>query len=156
MKPLPQQSQTGWTGQLPVWLCVNVKQEILRSDCSISQVQTVTNDWSSFQLQRWMGTLVLSVQTLKEEKSHLDAVILSMERWSSSVRTNVKKRKTFSLKQMETELRVADTASNIKKDLRLDCLWPSHRWPNRTPDITGVVTAEPCLLIHTLDFRSLL
>ena len=59
---------------------------------------------------------------LKEKISHLDAAILSTKETSSCVGTNVKKKRTSSLKQMETELRVADTALNIEKDLYLDCM----------------------------------
>ncbi len=78
---------------------------------------TDTNiDCSSFQKHCWMD-LALSVQILKGKISHMCAGILSTGGGSSCVRMNVKKKKTFSLKQMRTELRRADTASNIKKAL---------------------------------------
>ena len=55
------------------------------------------------------------LQELREEMVQLFATSLHLEAGSSSVRTNVKQ-KIFSLKQMKTELRVADTALNMLKN----------------------------------------
>ena len=79
---------------------------------------------SCFQQLCRMETLDSSMQKLlqqwKEETSHMAAPSPSpspsLEAGRSSVRTDVKK-KTFLLKQLVTELREADTASNGKNQL---------------------------------------
>ena len=107
-----------WLYQASLSVCV--MQEILCSDCSISQ--TVTVDCSSFQQNCHFETLVLSVQILKERISHSDAAGQFTKSRSSCVRTNVKQKRTLSLKLMATELREADTALSIEKDLHLDSM----------------------------------
>ena len=64
---------------------------------------------------------------LKEEVVHYNPTSLHLETPSSSVKENVKE-KTFSLKQMVSQLRAADTASDLKTDPLEEekCLWPSH------------------------------
>ena len=57
----------------------------------------------------------LFMKELKEESSQSPATSNSLERKSSFVKKNVKK-ETFSLKQLMSELRVADTALNMRKD----------------------------------------
>lgn len=81
----------------------------------------VTTDCFLCQQRCGMETLILSVlkqpiEKLKEETSQLDAFFHLLESGSSSVGMNVEQ-ETFSLKQLMTELRAADTALNIKKDL---------------------------------------
>ena len=56
------------------------------------------------------------LQERKEKTSHIAVPSPSLEAGRSSVRKNVKK-KTFLLKQLVTELREADTASNGKKQM---------------------------------------
>ena len=120
---------------------------VLWSDCSILQeIQTVTNDCSFFQ-QLCRNTLVLSVpslsmQELQEEMSQLDApppLFLLAGRFS--VRKNVKNR-IFSLIQLMSQLRTADTVFNGRRDHLLHqemFLWPSQSWPSQTQESTGVV-----------------
>lgn len=56
-----------------------------------------------------------SLQELKEETSQLCVTSSCLEEGGSSVRKNVKM-EIFSLKRIRSQLREADTASNIKKD----------------------------------------
>lgn len=56
---------------------------------------------------------ILSMEELKEKMLQLNALILKAG--SSSAEDNVKKR-TFSLKQILTNIRVADTALNPEQD----------------------------------------
>lgn len=140
----------GRNKQLPVWLC-------RYSKCSILQdVQTVNNDCSSLLQQSRLESLVSWEQILKEKTSHTHACTPTKGAECSSVRANAQKKRTSSSKQIRPEPRMADMASNIKKDLYLDCIWQSHGWPSRTQDGTGVVMAELCLQSHTTCFQSLL
>lgn len=78
-----------------------------------------------------------STRPLKEERSQSSVLFPYLEPGRSSVWENVKK-DIFSLKLQKTELKVADTASNMNRE---NSLWPSRNWPSRTPEHTTVVWA---------------
>lgn len=126
------------------------KQEMLLLDCSI--LQKDSNYWLFiFQQHCRTETLVSSMQKsssaqeLKEETSQFPASSISLERGRSSVRKNVKMQ-IFLLIQRRSPLRMADTASNIKKELFQYLLqfwmWASQIWLSLTQDGTNVVCTD--------------
>lgn len=138
---------------MPLWLCINVKQEMLWSESSISQdvLVTVIVLFSSF-LQKCGKTLVLFRQKLLEKTSRFYAMLLSSKTQRSCVRVHVQKKRTFSLRQVMSQLLVADTT--LKKALHTGCMSQSHGWPSLTQDCTSVVMAVLCLQFHTHGYRS--
>ncbi len=127
---------------------------------SISQeVQIVIIDYLYFQQHCRLDSLLqdtASLNQLKEDVLQLHALLLSPETESSSASKTVKKR--FSLKQLVTKLKMADTGLSIAKHffyLIQFCMWASPNWARLTQDSTSVVWADLCLRSHKRSLRSL-